>query len=79
LSYCDDMCKQRDIRISIYEKATKNCENEHDFWIGYLFELEKNEESGEKIQEIAIKAIDKAGDEGSINFSYEILKHLCEY
>lgn len=49
LSYCDDMCKQRDIRISIYEKATKNCENEHDFWIGYLFELEKNEESGEKI------------------------------
>jgi len=43
------MCKQRDIRISIYEKATKNCENEHDFWIGYLFELEKNEESGEKI------------------------------
>jgi hypothetical protein len=49
VSYTDDMCKPKDLRMSIYQKATKNCPSEKTFWIGYLFELEKNDESGEMI------------------------------
>lgn len=79
VTYTDEICKPKDIRISIYQKATKNCSSEKSFWIGYLFELEKNDEPGEIIQQTAIKAIDEASDEVGIDFSYDILKHLCEY
>ncbi len=49
VAYTDEMCKPKEIRMSIYEKATKNCASEKSFWLGYLFEMEKNEEAGEKI------------------------------
>ena len=49
VTYTDEICKPKDIRISIYQKATKNCSSEKSFWIGYLFELEKNDEPGEII------------------------------
>jgi hypothetical protein len=48
--------------VSIYEKATKNCPSERTFWTGYLLEMEKNDELGDKVQQTAIKAIDVAGD-----------------
>ncbi len=79
VGYTDDMCKSKDLRVSIYEKATKNCPSERSFWTGYMLEMEKNEEQGEKIQSTAIKAIEVAGDQVGMDFHFEILKHLCEY
>lgn len=34
LSYTDDLCKKKEERQRIYEKATKNCPKELDFWLG---------------------------------------------
>lgn len=34
ISYTDDLCKKKEERQRIYEKATKNCPKELDFWLG---------------------------------------------
>jgi hypothetical protein len=40
------MCKKKETRLHIFEKATKNCPSELDFWLSYMRELEKNEADG---------------------------------
>jgi hypothetical protein len=77
LSFTDDLCKNKEQRVSIYSRATKNCPKELEFWLGYLRELEKSEAPGELISEAVLTSIAK-GEEG-IQFMYEILKHFCEY
>ena len=68
VNYTDEMCKAKDLRVSIYEKATKNCPTERAFWTGYMLEMEKNDEIGDKIQSTAIKAIDLAGSQVGMDF-----------
>ena len=63
LGYADDLCKKKEERVRIYEKSTKNCPKDLDFWLGYLRELEKNEADSGLIGEKVIDAISKAGDE----------------
>lgn len=42
VNYTDEKCKSKDLKQEIYEKATKNCPQQQEFWLGYLRELEKN-------------------------------------
>lgn len=43
LTFADDLCKKKETRASIFEKATKNCPSILNFWLAYLRELEKND------------------------------------
>lgn len=45
----DEICKKKEQKIAIYEKAVKNCPKESEFWLSYLRELEKNDVEGDKI------------------------------
>jgi hypothetical protein len=63
LSYTDDLCKKKEERQRICEKATKNCPKELDFWLGYLREMEKNEAESSAMGETVINAINRAGDD----------------
>lgn len=46
LSFADDLCKKKESRVAIYQKAAKNCPSVLDIWLGYLRELEKSEVQG---------------------------------
>jgi hypothetical protein len=50
MTYTDEICKKKDQKIAIYEKAVKNSPKESEFWLSYLRELEKNDVEGDTIQ-----------------------------
>lgn len=81
IDYTDEMCKNKEAKIHIYQKAVKNCPQLHEFWLGYMREMEKNPDDfdSEKIQQTAIQAIELAGEQVTTEFQFEILKSLCEY
>ena len=65
--------------MQIYEKAIKNCPFEYEFHLGFLREMEKNDTESDVLQQTAIQAIEYGGEQITIEFQFEILKHLCEY
>ena len=79
ISYTDELCKKKEDRLKIYEKATKNCPKDLEFWLGYFRELEKNESDGSIIGDAVLLSIQKAGDDIGYQFQYEVLKYFCEY
>lgn len=79
MEYTDDMCKNKQQRLAICKKATKNCSSEIEFWLSYMRELEKNEVDSTEYSETVMRAIEKGGEIGGIEFQFEILKTFCEF
>ncbi|CDW90873.1 squamous cell carcinoma antigen recognized by t-cells 3 [Stylonychia lemnae] len=79
IQYTDEKCKKKELKQEIYENSLKNCPQSKEFWLGYLRELEKNEVDSDTIVNSVNQALSSTQFEMTIDFSYDLLKHLCEY
>lgn len=59
VGYTEDLCKKKEQKLQIYEKAIKNCQNDIELRLTYFRELEKNEAPRDTIQEAAVNSIDE--------------------
>ena len=45
INYTENLCKKKDEKLAIYKKSVKNCPGVATFWLAYLRELEKDEDT----------------------------------
>jgi hypothetical protein len=46
----EEKCTKNSLKQEFYERAIKNCFSNHEFWLGFMREHEKNGSDGEVIQ-----------------------------
>ena len=49
INYMEEKCSKKEARLEFYQRAIKNCSYNHEFWLGYMRELEKNETPSQDI------------------------------